>query len=387
MAAAPQPFTISVPDDVLVDLRERLARTRLPNPAPEPADGWEYGTNLAYLRELLDYWQNGFDWRAAEARLNELPQFTAEVDGTTLHFVHQKGVGPNPVPLLFSHGWPGSFWEVSKIIGPLTDPAAHGGDPADAFDVVAPSLPGYGFSPDPGRPGVNTVEIGNLFTDLMTDVLGYDRFVAQGGDWGSAITSAIARTHPDRVLGIHLNMMGMRAAPTPDAPPPTEAEQTFFKEQEAWRARETGYFQIQSTKPQTLAYALNDSPTGLAAWIVEKFRTWSDCGGDVERRFSKDDLLTNIMIYWVTGTIGSSVRLYFENTRNPMMLRPGEKITVPTGYSRFAVEISRPPREWVERATNLTHWADHPSGGHFAAVEEPAALVEDIRATFRPLRG
>ncbi len=378
------PFHISVPDAALDDLRTRLRNTRFPGEVA--GSGWDYGTNLAYLIDLVGYWLDRYDWRAAEAALNAMPQFTAPVRGLTLHFVHARGNGPAPLPLLFSHGWPGSFWEVHKILGPLTDPAAHGGDPADAFDVVAPSLPGYGFSQDPGTPGMDPGAIADLFADLMTETLGYPRFGAQGGDWGAVITSRLGHAHPDKLIGIHLNMLGARPFTGEGTPPLTEEERSFMAAAQRWRDAEAGYQAIQGTKPQTLAYGLTDSPAGLAAWIVEKFRSWSDCGGEVEHRFSKDDLLTNIMIYWVSGCIGSSVRLYYESRHHPWMLGPGERIGVPTGFARFAVEITRPPRTWVERAFNLTHWSDFDRGGHFAALEEPELLVEDIRAFFRPLR-
>ncbi|MBI2761743.1 MAG: epoxide hydrolase [Chloroflexi bacterium] len=384
-ATAVRPFQIAVPDEVLDDLRERLRRTRFPGEVA--GSGWEYGANLGYLKELVAYWLNSYDWRAAEAALNRMPQFTATVNGLDLHFVHARGNGPAPMPLLFSHGWPGSFWEVHKILGPLTDPAAYGGDPADAFDVVAPSLPGYGFSQDPGTPGMSPSAVADLFADLMTDVLGYRHFGAQGGDWGAVITARLGYAHPNKVAGIHLNMLGARPFTGAGTPPLSEAEKEFMGSFERYRQRETGYMEIQGTKPQTLAYGLNDSPAGLAGWIVEKFRVWSDCGGDVEQRFSKDELLTNIMIYWVTGSIGSSVRLYYESRNNPWALREGEKIAVPTGFARFAVEITRPPREWVERVANVQQYSDFPRGGHFAALEEPDLLVEDIRGFFRPLRG
>ncbi len=381
---AVRPFRIEVPDAVLADLAERLARSRFPGEVA--GSGWEYGTNLGYLKELMAYWRDSYDWRAEEVKLNALPQFMATVQGQDIHFVHVRGKGPNPVPLIFSHGWPGSFYEAHKIIGPLTDPAAHGGDPADAFDLVVPSLPGYGFSPDAGAPGMSCARMADLFAALMTEVLGYPRFGAQGGDWGSVITARLGYAYPEQVIAIHLNLLGARPAVDPEQPL-TEAEKAMQAAGERYRQTETGYFEQQSTKPQTLAYALTDSPAGLAGWFVEKFRTWSDCDGDIERRFTKDELLTNIMIYWVTGSIGSAVRLYYENRRNPWGLRPGEKIAVPTGYARFAVEISRPPREWVARACNLVQYTDMPRGGHFAALEEPGLLVEDLRSLFRPLRG
>jgi pimeloyl-ACP methyl ester carboxylesterase len=379
-----QPFTIKVPDEVLDDLHERLRRTRWPG---EVADsGWTYGTNLAYLKELVDYWLQRYDWRAAEARLNQLPQFTAQVQGLRIHFVQAKGNGPRPLPLLISHGWPGSFVEMVDVIGPLTDPGAYGGDPADAFDVVVPSLPGYGFSEQPTTPGMGPRQIGTIFASLMRDTLGYARYAVQGGDWGAVITGAMARDFPDQVLGWHMNMLGLRPNTGEGAPPLSEEEKAFLAEAGRWRDEETGYQAIQGTRPQTLAYGLTDSPAGLAGWIVEKFRAWSDCDGDIEKSFSKDELLTNIMIYWVTGCIGSSVRLYYESRHILGGLGAGEKVSVPTGYAAFPHELTRPPQSWVERATNLHRFSKMPRGGHFAAMEEPELLVEDIRAFFRPLR-
>ena len=379
-----KPFRISVPTRDLDDLRDRLARTRF---APTLSEDWTHGTPPGYLAELVEYWRTKFDWAAAEAKLNELPQFTAPVQGTDLHFAHVEGTGPSPLPLLFSHGWPGSFWEVSKIIGPLTDPAAHGGDPADAFTVVAPSLPGYGFSPHPGTPGIGPVAIADRFDELMTQVLGYDRYAAQGGDWGSIITTCLGRDHGDHLAGIHVNMMAARPVVGEHSAPLTEAEQAYLDGQAAWRAGEGAYGQIQGTKPATLGAGLSDSPAGLAAWIVEKFRAWSDCDGDVESVFSKDDLLTSISIYWLTNSIATSARLYYEAFRDQAapILTPGY-IDAPTGYASFPHEISRPPREWVARAYNLQRFTEFERGGHFAAMEQPEALVADIRAFFRPLR-
>jgi epoxide hydrolase len=379
-----KPFRISVPTRDLDDLRERLARTRF---APALSEDWTHGTPPGYLAELVEYWRTKFDWAAAEAKLNELAQFTATVQDAELHFVHVEGKGPNPLPLLFSHGWPGSFWEVSKIIGPLTDPAAHGGDPADAFTVVAPSLPGYGFSQHPGTPGISPLAIAERFHELMTDVLGYGRYAAQGGDWGSIITTCLGRDHTDQLAGIHVNMMAARPIVGEHSAPLTAAEQSYLDGQGAWRSAEGAYAQIQSTKPATLGAGLSDSPAGLAAWIVEKFRTWSDCDGDVESVFSKDDLLTNISIYWLTNSIATSTRLYYEAWRDQAtpILTPGY-IDTPTAYASFPHEISRPPREWVARAYNLKRYTEFERGGHFAAMEQPAALVEDIRAFFRELR-
>jgi pimeloyl-ACP methyl ester carboxylesterase len=380
-----RPFTLTVPQSVLDDLHERLRRTRWPGEIT--ASGWTYGSDLAYMKDLVAYWLDGYDWRRHEAALNRLPQFVAPVDGLDIHFVHVRGVGPNPLPLLISHGWPGSFSEMAAVIRPLADPAAHGGDPADAFDVVVPSLPGYGFSAPATEPGMTPRTIARVFASLMTDVLGYRRFGAQGGDWGAVITAALGYDHPDRVAGIHLNMLGVRPNTGPGTPPITEEEQAFLKAGEAWRAEETGYQQIQGTRPQTLAYALTDSPAGLAAWIVEKFRAWSDCHGDLGSRFTKDQLLTNIMIYWLSGCIGSSVRLYYEARHGEgIQLGPNERIATPAGYANFPGEPFHPIRSWAERALNIVHWTDMPRGGHFAAMEEPELFVQDVRAFFRKVR-
>jgi len=379
-----QPFKINVPDSVLADLKQRLAATRWPDEIP--GSGWTYGSNLAYIKELVDYWRTRYDWRAHERRLNAMPQFTAEVEGLTIHFAYQKGKGPRPFPLIITHGWPGSFFEMYKVFGPLADPGAHGGDPADAFDLVVPSLPGYGFSGRPAKPGMNAATTAGLFAKLMVEVLGYQRFGAQGGDWGALVTTALGYAHTRHVAGIHLNMVLSRVVA--GAPGQMSDEEKAWQAQvEAWRRDESAYSQIQGTKPQTLAYGLNDSPAGLCAWIVEKFRTWSDCGGEVERRFTKDELLTNIMIYWVTGTINSSVRYYYENSHSPPAVPPGKRVEVPTGVAIFPKEIMRPPRAAAERMYNITRWTEMPAGGHFAALEEPRALVDDVRAFFRTVRG
>jgi pimeloyl-ACP methyl ester carboxylesterase len=379
-----EPFRIAVPDAVLEDLRARLARTRFPDEIRD--SGWTYGTNLAYLKELIAYWRARYDWRAAEASLNAIAQFRARVGGLGIHFLHVRGRGPKPLPLVITHGWPGSVAEFTQVIGPLTDPAAHGGDPADAFDVVAPSMPGYGFSERAPAPGMDAERIAALWAELMAG-LGYARFGAQGGDWGSMVSTYLGANHPQQVLGVHLNMV---IALPPDPANPVDgltqdevidlmAVQQFFKE-------ETGYQRIQGTKPQTLGYALNDSPAGLAAWIVEKFRTWSDCGGDVERRFTKDQLLTNVMFYWATETATSSCRLYYEAVHADKFPPSGVRVDVPTGCAIFPHEIMKPPRAWAEKAYNVQRWTRMPRGGHFAAMEEPALLVEDVRAFFRPLR-
>jgi pimeloyl-ACP methyl ester carboxylesterase len=378
-----RPFTIQVPDDVLVDLRARLGRVRWPDEVP--GGGWRYGTDLSYLKTLIEYWRDVYDWRRHEAELNRSRQFTVPLAGIDIHFIHELGVGPAPLPLLLSHGWPGSIVEFQRLIPMLTDPARFGADPADAFTVVAPSLPGYGFSFRPNQPRFGVVEIADAFAALMTDVLGYGRFAAQGGDWGAFITSYLGAAHADRLVGIHVNLLGIQrnVQPTANATP---EEKTYFAELEQWLREETGYGWIQGTKPQTLAYGLTDSPVGLAAWVVEKFRTWSDCGGDVDRRFTKDVLLTNIMLYWVTGAIGSSFWPYYARQHSPWPISERRPVTAPTAYAAFPHEIVRPPRSLAERVYNLRRWTVMPAGGHFAALEEPELLAADIRAFFRELR-
>lgn len=376
------PFKISVPDSVLADLRERLARTRLPDEVH--GSGWDYGTNLAYLNELLAYWRERYDWRKHERELNTYAHFKARVDDLNIHFIHEQGRGPNPKPLLLIHGWPGSVYEFQQIIPMLTDPAAHGGKVGESFTVIAPSLPGYGFSDHPTRRAVGIETMARMFHKLMTEVLGYQRYGAQGGDWGSAITSCIGYEFQPSLYGIHVNMIG--AGPADGRAPANDEEKKFFAAAEKFRHEEAGYQAIQGTKPQTLAYGLNDSPAGLAAWIVEKFRTWSDCGGDVERRFTKDQLLTNVMIYWVTETINSSTRLYYETRHNPWRMKSGTKIETPSAIALFPGELLLPPRSWAERAYNVKRWTVMPRGGHFAAMEEPALLAADVRAFFSELR-
>ena len=378
-----QPFKIRVPDDVLDDLRARLARVRWPDEVPD--GGWRYGTDLTYMKELCAYWLDQYDWRAHEAKLNALPQFRTPVGGIDVHFVQVRGVGPKAFPLLLSHGWPGSVWEFHRLIPLLTDPGAHGADPADAFTVIAPSLPGYAFSFKPNQRRFGIAEIADIFARLMTDTLGWKRFGAQGGDWGGFITSRLGLAYASRVAGIHVNLLVARPSGPPPANP-TDEEKAYFEELRQWEREETGYQGIQGTRPQTLAYGLTDSPVGLAAWIVEKFRAWSDCGGNVERRFGKDLLLTNIMLYWVTGAINSSFWPYFARRHGAPPLPDNQRIEVPTAYASFPREILHPPRAWAERLYNIKRWTLMPAGGHFAALEEPEALAADIRAFFRDLR-
>ena len=379
----PRPFTIRIADDVLTDLNERLARVRWPD--EPPGAGWQYGSDLSYMQELVAYWRERFDWRAHEAKLNEFRQYTVPVAGIDLHYIHQPGVGPDPLPLLLSHGWPSSVWEFYKLIPLLTDPARFGSDPADAFTVVAPSLPGYAFSYRPNQPRFGTTEITDAFATLMTDVLGYQSFVAHGGDWGSSITARLGLDYADRLRAIHVTLLPVRRdLPRPEHPTPEE--ERYLADLARWLGEETGYQAIQGTRPQTLAYGLTDSPTGLAAWIVEKFRAWSDCGGDVERSYTKDELLTTVMIYWATGAINSSFWPYYARLHGGWQLPPGTRVEVPTAHADFPREIVRSPRAWAERSLNIRRWTTMPSGGHFAALEEPELLANDLREFFRDYR-
>jgi pimeloyl-ACP methyl ester carboxylesterase len=376
------PFEIRVADSVLADLKQRLARTRFPGEIA--GSEWDYGTNLAYLKTLVAYWRDRFDWRAAERRLNQFDQFTTNIDGLDIHFIHQRSKYPNALPLAVTHGWPGSIVEFTKIIGPLTEPTAHGGNASDAFHVVAISLPGFGFSGKPTARGYGPERIAGIVATLMAR-LGYTRYGLQGGDWGSSISRFAALNDASHVAGLHLNFC--LAGPPAGAKDPNEgvtpAELERTRARQAFFDTERGYFLEQSTKPQTIGYGLDDSPAGLAAWVVEKFRSWSDSGGDVERKFTKDELLTNITLYWVTQSGTSSARIYYENQR---ARGPQGRVEVPTACAVFPKEINIAPRRWVEAQYNVTRWTEMPRGGHFAAMEEPALLVEDVRAFFRTLR-
>ena len=378
-----RPFKIEIAQGDLDDLRRRLSQTRWPNAIVQD---WSDGTNLAYLRELVAYWRDAFDWRAQETRLNAFPQFLVRVAGLDVHVVHVRGNGPAPLPLIVSHGWPGSFVEMLDLVPRLADPQRFGGSPHDAFDVIVPSLPGYGFSERPAAPGTTAAAIADRWAELMT-VLGYERFGAQGGDWGAAISTHLGIEHSDRLVGVHLNYMMRAFLPSrkalgPDAHP---EETAYLEDVDRWYAAEGGYSHLQGTKPQTLAYALTDSPAGLAAYIVEKFRTWSDCDGDVERAFPKDTLLTNIAIYWFTGTINSSIHLYWERQRSSMH-PPSKPPPVPFALAAFPKELTTPPRRLLERVLRVERYTAMPRGGHFAALEEPERLAADIAAFFRPLR-
>lgn len=380
------PFTIKIEDHILEDLKRRLAATRWPDELPN--QDWKYGTNLRYLKELVAYWQSEFDWRKQEQQLNAFHHFKTKIEGLSIHFIHERGKGPNPLPLIITHGWPGSFDEMTKLIPMLTNPKHFGADPADSFDVVVPSMPGFGFSDRPMQPGMNVTRTADLWAQLMED-LGYRRFCAQGGDFGAGVSTALALNHAERILGLHLNYI--HGSYKPYLPPGEEKnlapeEIKFHKDEDAWYEHEGGYSHVQGTRPQTVAYPLNDSPAGLAAWLVEKFYLWGDCNGDIESRFTKDELLRNITIYWVTETFSSSVRLYYEGRKAPMHFKAGQFVNVPTGIAFFPKEDPFPPRRWIERGYNIQHWTNMPRGGHFAAMEEPELLAEDIRVFCRRFR-
>ena len=377
------PFVINIPQSLLDDLKDRLRRTKWPD--EQPNAGWEYGTNLSFLKGLVQYWASDFDWRKTERSMNNLPQFVTLIGGRKVHFVHVRGTGPHPFPLVLSHGWPSCFFEMHKIIGPLTDPARHGGNPEDSFDIVVPSLPGFAFSERTAPGGM--VEVDKTWRALMTDVLGYRRFGAHGVDIGARVTSAVGRNHSDVVAGIHLGSVDLD---WPDPVPADEAlsaeEKDYIARVQRWERTEGAYGDVQATRPQTLAYGLTDSPAGLASWIVEKFRAWSECNGDIESRFSKDELLATITLYWATNCINPSFQRYFDK-RHAKPSDPLKKVSVPTGIAMFPGERDLlVPRSWAERAYNVVHWTDMPRGGHFPAHEEPDLLVNDIRTFFSRIR-
>jgi len=388
-----EPFKIEVADAAVEDFRARLAHTRWPDALD--GVGWDYGVDDGYLRGLVERWR-AFDWRGRAAELNRLPHYRAPVDGETIHFIRVPGKGPRPVPLMLTHGWPSSFIEYVGLIGPLSDPAAHGGDPADAFDVIVPSLPGYGYSSRPTRPGMNPRRIADLWVKLMAG-LGYPRFGSHGCDWGSYVTAVIGLDHPDRAIGVHMGSVSL-GVQKPRKERPDAGGADVGKARRAWRQRESAYAAIQGSKPQTLAYGLTDSPVGLAAWIGEKWNAWTD--RDLPREdVLGDALLTNLSVYWDSGTINSSCRLYYENQREPVVLVEGQKVAAPSGFF-----IETPPgvrrrpdfkegsgylsglRATAEEAFNVQHWFEAPRGGHFPALETPDLLVDELRAFFRPLR-
>ena len=376
-------FRFDVPEEALDDLKHRLGAARWPD--RETPDDWSQGVPLAYMKEVCDYWQNEYDWRRCEAALNALPQYMTEIDGLDFQLLHVRSPRDDALPLVMTHGWPGTIWEILPSVSPLSDPGAHDGATADAFHVVVPSIPGFGFSGEPAE-GTDIARTAELWVALM-DKLGYERFAAYGSDWGAGVTRELGARFPDRVIGVH----------TPGAPPraprdpATDEERDYLRRSELWSVDETGYQRIQGTKPQTLAYGLTDSPVGVAAWITEKLRSWSDCDGDVESRFSKDQILTLVSIYWHTRTIGTSVRYYYANGLGSSRRRRAASgpVQVPQGYAQFVGIPSRsgPPRSFVgELPANVTHWSVFDTGGHFPAIEEPQLLVQDLRTFFRPLR-
>jgi len=384
MAAGLERFTIDVPRAVLDDLRERLRRARLPT---EPAAaGWRYGTNLEFMRRLVRYWLEEYDWRAVEARLNRFPHYRATVGDYRIHLIYERGSGVRPLPLVVTHGWPGSFVEFEAVIAPLAHPERFGGRAEDAFDVVVPSLPGYGWSSVPPEP-ITTRDIARLWNELMTSVLGYGRYGAQGGDWGSLVASWLGVDFPDRVVSIHINLMGLRPYTGEGSAPLTVEEEAWVAQAREHLHRETGYQAIQGTKPQTLAYGLTDSPVGLAAWIVEKFHSWSDPKAN-EPPFTMEQLITNVMIYWLTGCANSASWLYTAaRWKGGMALGKGEFVRVPTGFLSSPNDLFPPPPDaWVRRAYHCVRRTDRPRGGHFAAYEGGIEFAEDVRAFFRGLR-
>jgi pimeloyl-ACP methyl ester carboxylesterase len=375
-----EPFTIAVPDATLQDLKARLSRTRWPDQIA--GTGWAYGMDTAYLKGLMSYWEKDFDWRAQEKRLNALHNYRAEIDGVRIHFVHERGKGPNPIPVLMLHGWPSTYVQFLELIPLLTDPAAHGAPDAPSFDVVVASLPGYGFSDVPKTPGFGTLEIAERMTKLMTEVLGYEKFALRGSDIGGSVVHQISLAHPDNIIGAHVSGL-LRGVPMGTPENPSEAEAKFLKALNDWTNTELGYARMHGSKPQTLAQGLNDSPSGLAAWIVEKFHSWGDTRGNVESRFPKDELLTNLTIYWATQTITSSVRFYYEFGREKRLQGP---MTVPTAVLMAAHDMTPPPREVSERMyANLVRWNWTEKGGHFLEWEEPQLVAEDMRAFFASL--
>ena len=371
-------FRIDIPQADLDDLRDRLARTRWPDQLPDV--GWDYGIALDDVRELAEYWRTEYDWRVHERQLNSFPQFTTEIDGQRVHFLHVRSGVPGALPLIMTHGWPGSVVEFMEIIGPLTDPGAHGGDPGDGFDLVLPSIPGFGFSGPTRDRGWNVQRIARAWDELMGR-LGYERYGAQGGDWGSSISRELGVLAPERVIGVHLNML------TPwvvDEPADLDEQDRLRIERlRVFRRTGSGYAAIQSTRPQSVGYGLVDSPAALCAWIVEKFQAWSDCDGDPGTVFSRDELLDNVMLYWLTGSGASAARLYWESYTR----RSSDPVPVPAGVSVFPREIYRPSRRWAEPLfTDLRYWNELGRGGHFAALEQPSLFIEEVRAAFRSFR-
>ncbi|ALA42403.1 multidrug MFS transporter [Paenibacillus peoriae] len=379
-----EPFKISISEQQLHDLSIRLKQVRWPSSfSVEP---WALGTDRSFLKRLVDYWSTEYNWREQEAWLNRFPQFMEHVDGFDIHFVHVRGEGTSARPLLLTHGWPGSFVEMLELIPYLTTPSLYGGHAEEAFDVIIPSLPGFAFSSKPTRPGVGAKYVATLWAKLM-DRLDYERYLVQGGDIGAGVSTWLAFMYPERVMGLHLNYIPGSYKPplTPNTPSVSEEEQAYLDIVAEWLDREGAYSALHRTKLETLAFALSDSPTGLASWMVEKFQGWSDCDGDIEKSFSLDHILTNISIYWFTNSIASSMRIYTEGSKMPLHFTEGQRVTVPTGVSLFPKELPTPPRSWVERVYNITYWEKANKGGHFAAMENPKLFAEHLNHFFHSL--
>jgi pimeloyl-ACP methyl ester carboxylesterase len=373
-----KPMDITLSQPVLDDLRERLARTRWPDEIQD--SDWQYGTNLAYLKALADYWQTSFDWPQQEDAINRFAHFTARVDDVDIHFIHERGQGENPIPLVLLHGWPSSFLQMLKIIPLLTKAGDHPSEPC--FDVIVPSLPGYGFSSRPTQPGMSVAAIGDRLLTLLKDHLGYETLAIRASDMGAGVAKEMALSDPEAIIGLHLSGTNPYIGNIPADL--SAAEQQFIEKIQQFQMQEFAYAMLQSTKPQTLAFGLNDSPVGLAAWVIEKFRAWSDCDGKLENRFSKDELLANLTIYWATETINSSIRLYYESSHTPSP-NYGKYVELPTAMATFPKDMVPGPREWAEREYNIVRWTEMPRGGHFGEWEEPDLLADDIRAFFQSI--
>jgi len=372
-----KPFSANVPQGVLDDLNSRLEQTRWPDEIP--GSGWLYGSNLAYMKDITSYWLHQFDWRKIEDEINQYPNFKAEIDGHQIHFLHIKGNGKTSVPLIITHGWPGSFIEMLKLIPLLTN------DPEFSFDLVIPSIPGFGYSDRIASEDVDSAYVADLWHKLMNG-LGYQKYAAQGGDIGAGISSWMALQRLASIIGLHLNYIPGSFKPYTAQGEPLSAEMTDFqKTAETWMAKEGAYARIHATKPITIAYGLNDSPAGLCAWIIEKFNTWSDNKGDIEKVFSKDELLANITLYWITETISSSVRMYNANSKRPFALAKEDFVSVPLGFAKFPKELPTPPRSYINKGYNVQQWTEMPAGGHFAAMEQPELLAHDITKFFRSI--
>ncbi|MEO8988402.1 MAG: epoxide hydrolase family protein [Rhodanobacter sp.] len=379
------PFSIDIPDAAITELHRRLDATRWP--VDIGGGTWNSGMPLIVLRDIVDHWRHRFDWRAVERRLNAVPQFTRDIDGQVVHYLHAKGVDADSAPLVLTHGWPGSFVEMIGILPLLTDPENNGLPGFRSFDVVVPSLPGFGFSPAPAESGKSSRSVAQLWHALMRD-LGYPRYFAQGGDIGSGVSTWLARLYPDAVRALHLNFISGSYQPSLTAADRTlsAAESEWLVVRARWAEQEGGYSHLQATRPQTLAYALTDSPVGLAAWLLEKFFAWSDGDGALTARFDIDELLANLSVYWYSGNVGATLRMYQENAREPLRFESGERIRVPLSFARFPKEIVNPPREWVERVFDVVRWTEMSAGGHFAALEQPLALARDIHEAFARCR-